>query len=173
MDLGALADNKPLKCKNSERRGKMQQTGKVLAVEKGWAVLEIIRPHACAGCGMCKPSDNAKKVKAICEIDVTPGDFVTVEIKDGDLVKVAGIAYGVPLLGFLAGMIAGNGVAKYFKMADKANGFAAIGGFLFLALAYFAVRKYDMGLDKRKYCPTVSGKADPGEDSCPGRGNAS
>ncbi|HQJ25039.1 MAG TPA: SoxR reducing system RseC family protein, partial [Bacillota bacterium] len=74
----------------------MQQLGKVLSLEKGWAVLEITRPQACRGCGMCQPSSNAKRVKAICEVDVGPGDLVVVEMKDGDVLKAAGIAYGVP-----------------------------------------------------------------------------
>ena len=150
----------------------MQQTGKVLACGNGWAVLEIVRPSACAGCGMCKPSDNAKRVRASCKIDVLPGEFVTVDMKDGDVLKAAAIAYGVPLLGFLAGVTTGNGLAKYLKMPDKANGFAVIGGFVFLALAYFAVKRYDMGLDSSKFCPVVSGMALPGQDNCPAKGKA-
>ncbi|HNZ09446.1 MAG TPA: SoxR reducing system RseC family protein [Bacillota bacterium] len=147
----------------------MQQLGKVLSLEKGWAVLEITRPQACRGCGMCQPSSNAKRVKAICETEVEPGDYVVVEMKDGDVLKAAGIAYGLPLLGFLAGIVTGNGVAGYFGMKGSSDLFSVIGGFTFLALTYFGVRKYDMGLDKRSFCPKVTGKADPGEVSCPGR----
>lgn len=147
----------------------MQQLGRVLSCEGGWALLEITRPHACASCGMCQPSKNAKRVKALCEIEVSSGDYVTVEMKDGDVLKAAGIAYGLPLLAFVAGMVAGDGVAKYFGNPGKADLFAAVGGFLFMALAYFGVRKYDLGLDKKRYCPTVTGKAEPGLDSCEGK----
>lgn len=147
----------------------MQQLGRVTAIERGWAVLEMTRPSACRGCGMCQPSSNAKRVKAICEIDANIGDYVTVEMKDGDVVKAAGIAYGVPLLGFLAGMVSGNGLSRYLGMEKSGDLFSAIGGFLFLALAYFGVRKYDLGLDKKSYCPVVTGLADPGADSCSGK----
>ena len=147
----------------------MQQTGLVISKEKGWALLEIIRPSACKGCGMCKPSDNAKKVKAICDMEVSKGDFVVVEMKDGDVLKAAAVAYGVPLLGFLAGMVTGNGFATYFKLQAKADALAAAGGFLFLILAYWGVRKYDLGLDSRKFAPVVTGFADPGSENCFGR----
>lgn len=147
----------------------MQQTGLVISREKGWALLEIIRPSACKGCGMCKPSDNAKRVKAICDMEVAKGDFVVVEMKDGDVLKAAMVAYGVPLLGFLAGIVTGNGFAGYFKLQEKADAFAAAGGFLFLFLAYLGVRKYDLGLDSRKFAPVVTGMADPGSESCFGR----
>lgn len=147
----------------------MQQTGMVISKEKGWALLEIIRPSACKGCGMCKPSDNAKRVKAVCEIEVSKGDFVVVEMKDGDVLKAAAVAYGVPLLGFLAGIVTGNGFAGYFKLQSKADAFAAAGGFLFLIMAYLGVRKYDLGLDSRKFSPVVTGLADPGSEACFGR----
>ena len=147
----------------------MQQLGRVISKEQGWAVLEIIRPSACKGCGMCQPSANAKRVKAICEIDAGTGDYVTVEMKDGDVLKAAGIAYGIPLLGFLAGMVSGNGLSRYLGREASADLFSAIGGFVFLALAYFSVSKYDLGLDKRSFCPVVTGLADPGTDSCSGR----
>ena len=147
----------------------MQQLGRILSIEQGWAVLDITRPSACKGCGMCQPSANAKRVKAICEIDAKVGDYVTVEMKDGDVLKAAGIAYGIPLLGFLAGMVSGNGLSRYFGMEASADLFSAVGGFVFLALAYFGVRKYDLGLDKKSFCPVVTGSADPGTDSCSGR----
>jgi len=144
----------------------MLQSGKVLVKENGWAVLEIIRPSACAGCGMCKPSSNAKRVRAICEKDCTPGDIVNVEMKDGDVLKAATAAYIVPLLGFIAGIIVGNAMSRYFAMPDKADAFGAAGGFLFLGMTYLAVRKYDMGLDKKKFSPVVTGLSDPGEIAC-------
>lgn len=147
----------------------MQQTGWVITNEKGWALLEIIRPSACKGCGMCKPSDNAKRVKAICDMEVGKGDLVVVEMKDGDVLKAAAVAYGVPLLGFLAGVVTGNGFASYFKLQQKADAFAAAGGFLFLIMAYLGVRKYDLGLDSRKFAPVVTGFADPGSESCFGK----
>ncbi|HOA15201.1 MAG TPA: SoxR reducing system RseC family protein [Bacillota bacterium] len=147
----------------------MQQLGRVLSREQGWAVLEIVRPSACKGCGMCQPSANAKRVKAICDIDAGVGDYVTVEMKDGDVLKAAGIAYGVPLLGFLAGMVAGNGLSVYLGRQASSDLFSAVGGFVFLFLAYIGVRKYDLGLDKKSFCPVVTGLADPGADACSGR----
>jgi len=118
---------------------------------------------------MCQPSANAKRVKAICDIDAGVGDYVTVEMKDGDVLKAAGIAYGVPLLGFLAGMVAGNGLSVYLGRQASSDLFSAVGGFVFLFLAYIGVRKYDLGLDKKSFCPVVTGLADPGADACSGR----
>ena len=89
--------------------------------KKGIATITYIRPEACAKCGGCGALTQTGTIdlKADCAV----GDWVKVELPDGRFMSASVMAYVFPLLGFLAGLVAG-----YYLTGG--NELAALGGSL-------------------------------------------
>ena len=86
----------------------MVKYGQVTAYNErtGVATITYIRPEACAKCGACGglSQNGTIDLKASCEV----GNWVKVVLPDGRFMKATAVAYVIPLVGFLAGLFAGN-----------------------------------------------------------------
>ena len=88
----------------------MERVGEVVRIlEDGKAVVRFERTKACKNCKMCA---NAGENHALTEVDNTlkanVGDMVEISLHSKSLIQATLIAYGIPLVLLLAGVIVGS-----------------------------------------------------------------
>ena len=110
----------------------MIRPGEVTAVKNGLLQITFCRPDACASCGACEggKKETVLWLKGMAEI----GDIAIIDLPEKTVLTASAIAYGIPLLGLLCGMIIGN---VLFQGKDA----ALIGGAVAGILAGFAFVK--------------------------------
>ena len=112
----------------------MVRSGKVIGVQDGSLEICFQRPEMCAQCGACvghKAHEETVKIKGEAAI----GDTVTVEMPDARIVKVSLIAYIIPLIGLMAGLLVGQAVLKTDLWAAVFGLFGLGGGLIVTRLA--------------------------------------
>ena len=86
----------------------MRQPGEITRVQNGRIQVTFCRPEACAACGAC---EGGKKEHAIwVQGEGRVGDIAVVEMPDRMVAKASLLAYGLPLVCLLAGMILGSAI---------------------------------------------------------------
>lgn len=110
----------------------MIRPGEVTAVKNGLLQITFCRPDACASCGACEggKKETVLWLKGMAEI----GDIAIIDLPEKTVLTASAIAYGIPLLGLLCGMIIGN---VLFQGKDA----ALIGGAAAGILAGFVILK--------------------------------
>ena len=88
----------------------MERVGEVVRIlEDGKAVVRFERTKACKNCKMCA---NAGENHALTEVENTlkakVGDLVEISLHSKSLIQATLIAYGIPLILLLAGVIVGS-----------------------------------------------------------------
>jgi len=63
-----------------------------------------------------------------------PGEYVTITVQDGDVLRAAALAYLPLLIGLLAGALTGNG------LAGRGDGAVALGSMLGVACGWLVAR---------------------------------
>jgi len=120
-----------------------QTTGKVIGIEKnGWAIVVTERTDACSGCQTkqkCHSCLTHAKIeaRALNLAGAKPGDLVSVGIKTKTLLRSAAVLYLVPVLGLLAGALAGPVIGTTLSLGETVSsilfGFAGFSiGFIFV-----------------------------------------
>lgn len=104
----------------------MRQPGEITASGNGMMEITFCRPEACASCKACEGGKKEHKIRVKGEGRV--GDIAIVDMPDTMIVKASAIAYGLPLIGLLAGMALGyalSGGKDISSLAGAAAGLAA------------------------------------------------
>lgn len=112
----------------------MEQTGEVVAVSGEELVISFCRPTDCEKCGACHGAKRQTQLTLKGRAKV--GDLAVVDMPSGNIIKAAMLAYGVPLIGLIAGLGLG-----YALGGGDLQAFA--GGLLGLGLALVGVRLAD------------------------------
>lgn len=85
------------------------ETGTVVGIEGKTAIVELSMQPACETCGarmVCTPDQNGKKsMKVINTIGAGIGSKVTIGESANFLLKMSALQYGLPFLGFMAGIL--------------------------------------------------------------------
>jgi sigma-E factor negative regulatory protein RseC len=110
----------------------IEEFARVVDVEDGFAWIESERTSTCsscsvhAGCGtgvIAKLLGNRRlRLRAICNIELAPGDHVVIGIPESGLLRGSLAVYAVPLIAMLGGAMLGNGVAGYWVPAYVESG---------------------------------------------------
>jgi len=89
----------------------MIKFGQVTAYDKakGLATITYIRPDACEKCGGCNAMSQQGTITLKC--DCKEGDWVRVELPDNRFLSATAMAYAIPLLLFLGGLLLGNALS--------------------------------------------------------------
>ncbi|NLM64229.1 MAG: SoxR reducing system RseC family protein [Firmicutes bacterium] len=125
------------------------------------------RPDACKSCGACKLAESGPhSVTAINRVGAVEGDWVELELDSAHMLRAVAIAYGIPLLAFITGLILGEPVARQLGLRIRPSLAAAIGGFLLLAIGYYFVHLYDRSLGAGAFMPSAVEIVSP-EEFCP------
>lgn len=124
------------------------ETGTVLRLGRGTAVVLLKGGAACKGCGagkigLCRPAGHSMVITAKNTVGARAGDTVSLGIERRVQRTAYFLAYLAPLLSLLAGSFCGHLVASYFPIPflDVATGVAAL---IFASAYCFArLRKLD------------------------------
>ena len=110
-----------------------EHIGLVLAVVDGTAQIRFLRSSACAHCGACMSvGDSEMEITLPDTLGVKEGDRVFVDLSPKRLVQASLLAYAVPLLLLIAGVLVGS---RYTDWAGLALGLVACGiGYLILRI---------------------------------------
>lgn len=138
----------------------MDAIGEVIEVHNGKATVRTRRHTACSRCGACghlaETSD--MDVETLNVIGARPGDLVVLSMESGSVVRAAFLAYMLPLLAFLAGLIGGYQAGRRWVTEIRPEWAGVIGGFLLMVAVYFGLRSYDRRAAlKGKYLPRITG----------------
>lgn len=119
----------------------MVENGVVLENRDGKIIVKIERHSAC---GACKACETGEKREMILELEDTlnaqKGDIVEIELDDSAILRGAALFYGVPLLGLMAGILAGKSVAEIAGLPLPTELISALMGLVFLVAALIVVK---------------------------------
>ena len=143
----------------------IEERGRVVAVEGGFAWVETERKSACGSCAVNKGcgtgviskyfSTRLNHVKAVNQADAKVDDLVVIGLDEQALVRGSFAVYIVPLVLMFVCAFAGEWVAQRFQLPFL-DGVVALFGVLGLFLGFLWVRRFSKGIavDSR-YQPIV------------------
>ena len=107
--------------------------GLVMSIKDGTAQIRFLRGSACAHCGACLTvGDSEMEISLPNTLGAKEGDRVAVDLSPKRVVQASLLAYAVPLLLLIAGVLIGSRIADW---AGLALGVAACGiGYLILRI---------------------------------------
>ena len=119
------------------------ETGTIIRIEGGNAVIMMKGGKSCKGCGMskiglCRAADTSMSLTAKNVVNARVGDTVEVSLDRGTKVKGYCMAYFIPVFSLLLGTLAGQLLGRHFSIQhlDVAGGFLTL-----LLAALFSFRK--------------------------------
>lgn len=112
----------------------MMKFGQVLSFNEktGMATIEYVRPDACAKCGACQSMNKTGSIELKC--DCVPGDWVRIVMPERNFMGAMAIAYGLPLVLFLAGLALG------YVLSGKSEGWALAGSLIGIGVSLILLK---------------------------------
>lgn len=128
--------------------------GVVTEENSGMVKVHIIRQEACGHCKACfsgyMEQDMDIDAKNLCDAEI--GDWVELELQDNAFLKAVLISYGIPLVGFFAGMLLGHFlVSPLLPLPDGVVSFAL--GMLGVLLCYGWIKSQNPRWEGGRYMP--------------------
>ncbi len=148
----------------------IEETGRVISCEGGYAWIETERKSACSSCSANKGcgtgviskvySGRFSRIKALNSVNAAAGDRVVLGLAEDALVRGSLAVYGLPLLTLLLMALLGSAVADEVGM-QQADGLIAIFGLTGLLLGFYVVRLFSrkIAYDSR-YQPVILRRCD-------------
>jgi positive regulator of sigma E activity len=128
------------------------QQGRVLSLQSGSALIVVDPDHACQacargqGCGMSVFSrwlgSRSVNLRVRTDCDWSPGDAVSLRVAPELLLKMAAWAYGLPLVGFIAGAALATLLMQDSLSSAGTDLLALLGGVFGLLLGALAARRW-------------------------------
>lgn len=132
---------------------KTEQQGVVIEVIGHIAKVKISRHNECKNCGAC-PGDQAMVLDAQNLIGAKPGQRVSIEIKETNMLKAAFVVYVVPIIAIFLGAMCGGWLAR--ENTQSVQAFQVIGGIIAFVLAVLFIKFFDKSVNSRgKAQPTI------------------
>lgn len=137
----------------------MDAIGEVIEVHDEKATVRTRRHTACSRCGACghlaETSD--MDVEAVNLIGAKPGDLIVLSMESGSVVQAAFLAYILPLLAFIVGLIGGHQIALRWIPGVQPEWVGVIAGFVLMVSSYVGLRSYDRRASRLgKYLPHIT-----------------
>ena len=104
----------------------MTRPGEVTEVKNGMMQVTFCRPEACEACGACEGGKHETVIWVKGEAQV--GDIAVVDMPDKTVLRASLAAYGIPLLGLLAGLILGMAVVPDNEIAGVVGALIGLAG---------------------------------------------
>ncbi|MDY5677895.1 MAG: SoxR reducing system RseC family protein [Eubacteriales bacterium] len=116
----------------------MQETGKIIKVKRGQAVVRVDRKSACGSCGACamKPSQMHVDISLPNTLGAKVDDVVLVDITGGSVAKMSIVAYLIPIIFAVALLVV-------FCLIGLPEWVAVVGFFGGLAVGFGVVALFD------------------------------
>lgn len=134
----------------------MDRNGIVIEERAEYAKIQLVRHTACGNCGACHLGDDQKEITLLAKNDLKAGvgDLVEVTMATGSVLSAAFIAYIIPLMGLLLGLVLGQ---VMFAGSDSKDVLSAGMALLVMALVFLVIKLADKRLLKSdKYIAKIS-----------------
>lgn len=106
----------------------IEQTAKVLRVEQDVAWLQVQRESTCGQCTMNKGcgthslarilGKRSSEVRALNQLQLQPGDLVTIALRESTLLKSAFLMYFFPLVAMFSGALVGDWLSQLLQTGN-------------------------------------------------------
>lgn len=135
----------------------MKEIGIVSDIQGKKAQVIIQRSAACGDCGACQVGKNklTMEANAVNFVGAQKGDQVEVEMSFVNVLKASLIIYGIPLIVFILGVVAGN----YLPVQNQSDNplISFIIGLSLMALSFIVIKIFDRkGVFSVKYEPHIT-----------------
>ena len=130
----------------------MNRVGKIIKSKDNFAFVKLTRTTACSGCHGCGNSEDDSdeiEIRVLNEKGADVGDIVEVNMDNQNVLLAAAIAYGIPFVALLSGLLIGN----FFLESEMLS---IIIGFVFLFISYLGINiKENEFYNSKKYVPEI------------------
>ncbi len=121
----------------------MEEVGVVIKVKESIATVVVQKKGTCDTCtieGACETTKDGMEIDALNPLNAKEGQTVRIVIRPGTYIKGSMLFYGLPLIFFIAGTIAGNSAAGKYFPGSNAELVSAAFGFIFLVLSIICIK---------------------------------
>lgn len=127
----------------------MREIGKVADIKDNTAIIKIQRRSSCGSCTACgmKKDQNEILIPVANDLGARLGDWVELELKSISILKASTIAYVIPLIALIIGVVVGYALAE--QLSQDTELYGAIGGIILTILSFVAIRVVDPLLNKK------------------------
>ena len=137
----------------------MEEVGVVTKTDGVTATVVVKKKGACDGCsikGTCEPTEKGMEIEALNTVNAQPGQTVKVSIGAYTYLKSSMLAYGMPLVFFIAGAILGKNIGVKYLTGYNSDLIAALTGFAALIISIFLIKLISMrAATKEEYRPYI------------------
>jgi len=137
----------------------MEEVGVVTKTEGVTATVVVQKKGACDGCaakGTCEPTDNGMEIEVLNTVNAQPGQTVRVSIGAYTYLKSSMLAYGMPLVFFIAGAIFGKNIGVKHLAGYNSDLIAAFTGFAALIISLLLIKLISgRAATKEEYKPFI------------------
>ncbi|EHI99364.1 positive regulator of sigma E, RseC/MucC [Clostridium sp. DL-VIII] len=123
------------------------EQGLVIETSNDMAKIRVGRHNDCKNCGACPGSDSII-INADNKIGAKPGQRVSFEVKETNVLSAAFIVFVLPLIALFIGVMVGGFLGQYIGVNIRM--LQIIGGIIALILAIIAVKIFDKAANKSK-----------------------
>jgi len=134
----------------------VREIGKVADIKDKTAIIKIQRKSSCGSCTACgmKKDQNEILIPVANDLGARLGDWVELELKSISILKASTIAYVIPLIALIIGVVVGYALAE--QLSQDTELYGAIGGIILTILSFVAIRVVDPLLNKKgDYTPKM------------------
>lgn len=122
------------------------QEGFILSIDGDVAHVRVAPNADCDNCGQCNTVH--VELYALNKVNAKIGQKVRFVMPEDNMLKVAFMAFIVPMISLILGIYAGNSLAVYTGVNENFGAF--LGAIIFFALSLFLVYNYDKRFKKNK-----------------------
>jgi sigma-E factor negative regulatory protein RseC len=123
------------------------EQGLVIETSNGIAKIKVGRHNDCKNCGACAGNDSII-ISADNKIGAKPGQRVSFEVRETNVLSAAFIVFILPLIALFIGVMLGGFLGQYIGVNVRM--FQIIGGIIALVLAVITVKVFDKAANKNK-----------------------
>ena len=149
----------------------MAEKGRVIEVkENNMVTITMTRKEACSKCRACIAGMTEKEMLIEAENNcfAEVGDWVEVELSPDGFISALFVVYGLPLIGFMVGLLPSYFVFKsLLNLGNAADVLSFVVGLICTGLVFLWIKKNEVRWEQRKYKPMATKITDeplPGEN---------
>ena len=136
----------------------MKREGKVIAIRGEDATVALMKHSACGDCGACQMGkENMNiKIEALNSAGAHVGDKVVVNMESTNVLSAAFIAYGIPLIMLLLGIVGGKFMLEIFGIEKNIELYSFLMGAILLIITFLGIRKNENNFkESKKYLSRI------------------
>jgi sigma-E factor negative regulatory protein RseC len=137
----------------------IEEIGVVTKTDGVMARVAVQKRGACDGCavrGVCETSEDGMEIEALNPFHAQAGQKVKVSIKPQTYLKGAIFVYGLPLVAFIAGVIAGKHIGESYVETISSDVVSFIFGISTFIISFVFVKMWSKKAEKKiEYKPII------------------